>query len=128
MKKAMTRAQFKKKWESNDSAGGISFSHIADCAKAWGLFSSPKTHSINRVTYEVLKAAGTKDAEDYNPFPPRFIICCNDSVEYLLAEGTTEKEVIEATNKMNATKKDERFIWRHTTVKEVEIDEIPELK
>lgn len=63
----MTKKQFKKRWESNDDGGGISFDDIAACAVAWGLYARPKTCSIDAVRYAVLKAAGTKDCEDYKP-------------------------------------------------------------
>jgi hypothetical protein len=63
----MTKEEFKARWESNDEGGGISFNDIADCAKAWGLFSTPKTARIDVVRYRVLKAANTVDAEDFAP-------------------------------------------------------------
>jgi hypothetical protein len=63
----MTKQEFKDRWESDDDGGGISFDDIADCAKAWGLFSRPKTCRIDMVRYQVLKAAGTVDAEEYAP-------------------------------------------------------------
>ena len=61
----MTKEEFKIRWESNDSGGGITFDDIADCAKAWGLYSRPKTAEIGCVRYEVLKAANTVDAEEF---------------------------------------------------------------
>ena len=64
---AMTKQKFKDRWESDDDGGGINFDDIADCAKAWGLFSTPRTSRIDVVRYRVLKAAGTVDAEAYNP-------------------------------------------------------------
>ena len=66
----MTKEEFKARWESNDEGGGICFDDIADCAKAWGLFSTPKTAHINVVRYRVLKAANTVDAESYTPEAP----------------------------------------------------------
>jgi hypothetical protein len=63
----MTKEQFKTRWESNDSGGGITFNEIAECAKAWGLYSTPRTSQINKVLYAVLKAANTKDVEEYKP-------------------------------------------------------------
>ena len=63
---AMTKEEFKKRWESDDVGGGIDFDDVADCAKAWGLFRTPRTSQINRVLYRVLTAAGTVDAEAYN--------------------------------------------------------------
>lgn len=64
--KAMTKEEFKARWESNDVGGGISFDDVADCAVAWGLFRTPRTSQINRVLYRVLKAADVVDAESYN--------------------------------------------------------------
>ena len=64
---AMSKEDFKARWESNNWGGGINYDDIADCAVAWGLFSHPKTCHINDVRYQVLKAAGTVDAEEYIP-------------------------------------------------------------
>lgn len=61
----MTRDEFKKRWESNESGGGITFDDIADAAIAWGISSSPKAMPIFKVRYLVLAAAGTNDAEEY---------------------------------------------------------------
>lgn len=63
----MTKDEFKQRWESNDSGGGITYDDIADCAKAWGLFRTPKTSRIDVVRYRVLKEANTVDAEEYAP-------------------------------------------------------------
>lgn len=63
----MTKQEFKKRWESNDDGGGINLDDVADCAKKWGVESTPKTKPINIVLYKVLKAANVKNAEDYNP-------------------------------------------------------------
>ena len=57
----MTKEQFKKRWESDEDGGGITFDDVAECAKKWGLFSSPKTHDINDVLKAVLKAANVED-------------------------------------------------------------------
>lgn len=63
----MTKDEFKQRWESNDNGGGITYDAIADCAKAWGLFRTPKTSRIDVVRYRVLKEANTVDAEEYAP-------------------------------------------------------------
>jgi hypothetical protein len=63
----MTKDEFKQRWESNDNGGGISFDDIADCAKSWGLFRTPKTCRTDVVLYHVLKEANTVDAEEYAP-------------------------------------------------------------
>ena len=52
-----TKEEFKRLWESNANGGGITFDDIADCAKAWGLFSKPKCCAIDTVVYSVCKAA-----------------------------------------------------------------------
>jgi hypothetical protein len=64
---AMTKEEFKTRWESGEWGGGINYEDIADCALAWGLFSRPKTCRIDVVRYQVLKAAGTVDAEEFKP-------------------------------------------------------------
>jgi hypothetical protein len=61
----MTKNQFKKRWESNDAGGGITYDEIADCAVAWGIASKPRIMPIDKVRYAVLKAANVDDAEDY---------------------------------------------------------------
>jgi hypothetical protein len=63
----MTKEQFKARWESDDAGGGITLNEIAECAKAWGIFESPRTLPTDRVIYRVLQAAGTSDAEDFAP-------------------------------------------------------------
>lgn len=67
MKKVMTKEEFKARWESNDNGGGITFDDIADCAIEWYVNSAPRTYPISYVRYQVLKAANTVDAEDFNP-------------------------------------------------------------
>ena len=64
---AMTKEEFKQRWESNDNGGGITFDDIADCAVAWGLYRTPRTAQIDKVRYRVLCAAGTADAEEFKP-------------------------------------------------------------
>lgn len=63
----MERHEFKTRWESNDSGGGITFDDIASCAKAWGFTSTPRIMQIDNLRYKVLKAAGTNDAEEFKP-------------------------------------------------------------
>lgn len=63
----MTKNEFNRRWELDDNGGTITIDDIADCAKQWGLFSTPRTVQIDRVVYAVLKAAGVSDAENYNP-------------------------------------------------------------
>ena len=65
--KAMTKQEFKWRWELDDEGDGINFDDIANCAVAWGLFRTPRTAQIDRVRYSVLKAANVADAEAYNP-------------------------------------------------------------
>ena len=64
---AMTKEEFKTRWEGDDNGGGINYDDIADCAVAWGISRTPKTRRIDVVRYQVLKAAGTVDAEEYKP-------------------------------------------------------------
>lgn len=64
---AMTKEEFKTRWESNDAGGDITFDDIAECAVAWHLYTTPRTSQIAKVCYAVLKAADTNDAEDFNP-------------------------------------------------------------
>ena len=63
----LSTEEFKVLWESNDQGGGITNDMVADCAKAWGLFSSPRTCQMDFVKYQVLKAAKTEDCESFNP-------------------------------------------------------------
>ena len=63
----MNKDEFKKRWESDESGSGITFADIADCAKAWGVASMPEIMPIDIIRHEVLKAANTNDAEDFNP-------------------------------------------------------------
>jgi hypothetical protein len=65
--KIMTKEEFKKLWEADSSGSGITYEDIARYAKEWGLFSRPKTANMDLVRYRVLKAANTKDAEEFNP-------------------------------------------------------------
>ena len=65
--KAMTKEEFKARWEGDDNGGGINYDDIAKCAVAWGLFSRPKTCRIDVVRYRVLAAAGAVDAKEYKP-------------------------------------------------------------
>lgn len=64
---AMTKQQFRERWESDVDGGGINYNDIADCARAWGIASTPRIKPIDDMRYAVLKAAGTKDADEYRP-------------------------------------------------------------
>lgn len=55
---AMTKEEFKTRWESNDNGGGITFDDVADCAKDWGLYSNPRIHPMDEVLNTVLTEAG----------------------------------------------------------------------
>lgn len=61
----MTKEEFKKEWEKDDC--GITFDDIAERAKDWGICDRPRCCNINLIRYNVLKAAGCTDAEDYKP-------------------------------------------------------------
>lgn len=67
----MTKDQFKKRWESNDRGDGITNNDIADCAKEWGIFSTPRIQPMGEVVYRVLKAAEIEDAETFRPGPSK---------------------------------------------------------
>ena len=57
----MTKAQFKKRWNSNKDGGGITFDDIAQCAIDWKLVQNPRIQPIDKVVNMVLKAAGCKE-------------------------------------------------------------------
>ena len=85
-----SKEEFKQLWEANDNGSGITFDDIAECARAWGISSSPRTRPIDEITYKVLKAAQTNDAEEYNPKPAsqcegRIMIDLNDACKWLAA-------------------------------------------
>ena len=63
----MTKTEFKARWESDSNGGGITYDDIAECAVEWGISSSPRARRMERVRYDVLKAANTIDAEEYYP-------------------------------------------------------------
>lgn len=54
---ALTKAEFKARWNSGEDGGGITFDDIADCAKAWGLYPTPRIRPIDEVARAVLAAA-----------------------------------------------------------------------
>lgn len=57
----MRKEEFREKWDGSDDGGGITWDDIADCAKEWGLFSTPRIHPLYVVGNAVTKAAGCKD-------------------------------------------------------------------
>ena len=66
---ALTKADFKARFESNDVEvkESITFGDMQECAKVWGLYNNPENHDLFEVRYNVLKAADVSNAEDYNP-------------------------------------------------------------
>ena len=62
----MDKQEFKKRWESNENGGGITFDDIANCAKEWGISPHPRTMQIDKVCDKVLNAAGVIDADPCN--------------------------------------------------------------
>lgn len=58
-----TKEKFKELWEANSCGSGITYDDIAECAKAWGISSHPRTRPIDEITYRVLKAAQVNDAD-----------------------------------------------------------------
>lgn len=63
----MKKEDFKTRWESSDSGGGITNDDIADHAIEWGLCSYPRTMQIDHVLYMVLEHAKTNDSEEFKP-------------------------------------------------------------
>lgn len=63
----MTKTEFRRRWESDDEGGGITFDDIAECAIEWGVDLIPRAHPIVAARYAVLVAAGVADAEEYRP-------------------------------------------------------------
>lgn len=61
----MTKEEFKIKWESSDTCGGITMEDVANAYTNWGLGSSPRCQPMNKVLYAVLKAAKTNDFKEY---------------------------------------------------------------
>ena len=55
---AMTKEEFKKRWDGDDNGGGITYDDIAECAVAWGICARPKIMDIHVVRELVVKAAG----------------------------------------------------------------------
>lgn len=64
---AMTPAEFKTRWESDEDGGGITYDEIAECAVAWGIASRPKISRIDVIRHAVLKMAKTIDADEFAP-------------------------------------------------------------
>lgn len=57
----MTPTEFKTRWNSNDEGGGITFDDIANCAKAWGLYTQPRIRPMQEVVDAVLTKAEVKN-------------------------------------------------------------------
>jgi hypothetical protein len=57
---SMTKAEFAERWDSGDDGDGVTVDDVADCAKAWGLFATPRIHHIGTVLAAVVKASGAK--------------------------------------------------------------------
>jgi hypothetical protein len=64
---SMTKQEFRSRWESDEDGGGITYDDIAECAKAWGVASAPRTMKIDLIHYLVLKAAKTNDVKEFFP-------------------------------------------------------------
>ena len=62
----MTKTEFRKRWDSDDNGGGITFNDIADCAEEWGLFATARIHPIDVVANAVTKSAKCKDIYPLN--------------------------------------------------------------
>lgn len=57
---SMTKAEFAERWDSGDAGDAITVDDVADCAKAWGLFATPRIHPFGTVLAVVVKASGAK--------------------------------------------------------------------
>lgn len=57
----MTKEEFRKRWDSSEDGGGITWNDIADCAVEWGIFSKPRIHRLDVVANAVTAIAGCKD-------------------------------------------------------------------
>lgn len=57
----MTKEEFKNRWESDETGGGITFHDIAECAKQWGLCKNPYRHRPDIIVLIVCNAAGVKE-------------------------------------------------------------------
>ena len=56
----MSKDEFKRRWESSEDGGGLTYEDVADCAKDWGLFKTPRACPMDVVLERVLKAAGCR--------------------------------------------------------------------
>ncbi len=88
-----TKEEFKRLWETDEYVPAPTYDDIADCAIAWGISSHPRTRPIDEITYRVLKAAQTNDAEEYNHNPAsqcdgRIMIDLNDACEWLKSHAS----------------------------------------
>lgn len=61
MRAMMTPEQFKKRWDSDEEGGGITFNDIANHYEMWGLGSRARTRPMEDVTTAVLKHAGIEE-------------------------------------------------------------------
>jgi hypothetical protein len=61
----MTKEEFKLRWESDETGGGITLDEVAKCAIEWGLLDRPKTRPFQRVLEVVLEAAGVNNESCY---------------------------------------------------------------
>ena len=61
---AYSKEEFKKLWDSDYP---ITFGDIAECAKAWGLYSNPMCADILEVRYRICETAQVSNMPD-NPF------------------------------------------------------------
>lgn len=57
----MTKEEFKKRWDSNENGGGITYDEIAECAVGWGITERPKIQPIRLITAAVCRAANVED-------------------------------------------------------------------
>ena len=61
---AMTKEEFKKKWESSEGEA-ISFQELTECAVSWGIVNKNNMPPIWDYQYKVLEAANCVDSHEY---------------------------------------------------------------
>lgn len=54
----MTKQEFARRWDKDANGDGITFDEVAECAKEWGLFATPRIHPPHEVLDAVVKESG----------------------------------------------------------------------
>jgi len=58
---AMSKEEFKRRWEKDEYGDGITFDDIAECAIAWGITPTPRIRNMWSIRDQVIAAAGVKE-------------------------------------------------------------------